>query len=170
MSALAPYMPYLFLFLFTVAMGVTGLCVVVLPNPVHSALALLANLVVTSIFYMVMMGAPFMAMVQLIVYAGAILVFILFVIMLMSLRKEEYTFKVWPMRALLGLGAAGIFFFQILALSPNFMGKALLGAQGPDAKVLADLIFSKYLLPFEMVSVLIFAAAVGAIALAKKRA
>jgi len=92
------------------------------------------------------------------------------VIMLMNLRKEEYTFKVWPMRTLLGIGAAAIFLFQVFALSPHFAGKALLGAQGPDAKVLADLIFSKYLLPFEMVSILIFAAAVGAIALAKKRA
>ncbi len=170
MSHLLPYMPYALLLLFTLALAVTGLGVIILPNPVHAALALLANLVVTSLLYLVMLGAPFVAMVQLIVYAGAILVFILFVIMLMNLRKEEYTFKVWPMRALLGIGAAAIFFFQIFALNPNFAGKALLGAQGPDAKVLADLIFSKYLMPFELVSLLIFAAAVGAIALAKKKA
>ncbi len=170
MSALLHYMPYLILLLFTVAMVVTGLGVIVLPNPVHAALALLANLIVTSLLYLVMLGAPFMAMVQLIVYAGAILVFILFVIMLMNLRREDYTFEVWPVRALAGLGIAAVFFFQLFVLSPHFVGKAMLGAQGPDAKVLADLIFSKYLLPFELVSLLIFAAAVGAIALAKKRA
>ena len=170
MSGLLPYMPYALLLVFTVAMVVTGLGVLLLPNPVHSALSLLANLIVTSLLYMVMLGAPFIAMVQLIVYAGAIMVFFLFVLMLMNLKKGEYTFKVWPMRALLGIGAAALFFFQTFALSPHFAGKALLGAQGPDAKVLADLIFSKYLLPFEMVSILIFAAAVGAIALAKKRA
>ncbi len=147
---------------------VSGLGVVSLKNPVHSALALLANLCLTAVLYLSYLSAPFLAVIQIIVYVGAILVFVLFVIMLMNIRKEEITEVLLSPRILFGLGAVAVFVAQILALNVFVIGKAS-KAKYIHAKDIADLLFTKYVLPFELVSVLIFAAACGAIALAKKR-
>ncbi|NPA15050.1 MAG: NADH-quinone oxidoreductase subunit J [Deferribacteres bacterium] len=146
----------------------SGVGVVALKNPVHSALALLANLTLTAVLYLSYLSAPFLGVVQIIVYVGAILVFILFVIMLMNVRKEDITETLLSPRLLFGLGAVVVFVAQILALNIFVSGSAQ-GAKYIHAKDIADLLFTKYVLPFELVSVLIFAAACGAIALAKKR-
>lgn len=147
----------------------SALGVVFIRHPVYSALSLLANLCVTAVLYLSLMGAPFIAMVQIIVYAGAIMVFFLFVIMLMNLSKGEYQERVVPWRLLLGLGAAALFAFQVFILAGEWRGFLPPGARGFGVKALSHFIFTRYILAFELVSVLIFVAALGAVALAKKK-
>ncbi len=154
-------------------MGVLGalmvLCalgVVFLKNPVHAALAFLANLCLTAVMYLAVMKAPFVAIVQVIVYMGAVVVFVLFVIMLVNMGKGESTERFFTPRLLFALAAVVVFLVQLAGLKLT-SGTAISGYI--HAGKIADVLFSKYVLPFELVSVLIFAAAVGAVALAKKR-
>ncbi len=147
----------------------SALGVVLIRHPVYSALSLLVNLCLTAILYLSLMGAPFIAMIQVIVYAGAIMVFFLFVIMLMNLRKGEYQEGWVPWRVLLALGAGAIFAIQIFILSGEWKGVVPPGAKGFGVKALSHLIFTRYILAFELVSILIFVAALGAVALAKKK-
>lgn len=158
----------LFLFL-ALLIFLSALGVVFLKNPVYSALSLLANLCVTAVMYLALMGAPFMAMLQIIVYAGAIMVFFLFVLMLMDLRKGEYEDRIGPWRLLLGLGAAVLFAIQVFVLGVEWKGWVRGGAHGVSISGISHLIFTRYILVFELVSVLIFVAALGAVALAKKK-
>ncbi len=147
---------------------VSALAVVFLKNPVHSAMAFLANLCVTAVLYLAVMSAPFIAAVQVIVYMGAILVFILFVIMLVDMNRGESTERLLSPRLFMGLAAVVLFVVQMLALNYFIRGTVPL-ANYVHASDVARVIFTKYALLFELVSVLIFAAAVGAVALAKKR-
>ncbi len=154
--------------LFGFLIVLSGLGVVFFKNPIYSALALLVNLCLTAVLYLAYLSAPFLAVVQVIVYVGAILVFVLFVIMLMDIRKEEITEVLFSPRLLFALGAVAVFVGQILAF--NIFMKEKIASNGYiHAKDIANLLFTKYALPFELVSVLIFAAACGAIVLAKKR-
>ncbi len=149
-------------------MVLTGLALVFLKNPVHAAIAFLVNLCITAVMYLAVMSAPFVAIVQVIVYMGAVLVFVLFVIMLVNLGKGESTERFFTPRLLFSLAVVLIFVIQMLTLR-GFSGEIAPIARYIHAKDIADVLFSKYVLPFELVSVLIFAAAVGAVALAKKR-
>jgi NADH-quinone oxidoreductase subunit J len=144
----------------------TGLAVVFLKNPVYAALAFLANLCLTAILYLAVLSAPFIAIVQVIVYMGAILVFILFVIMLMDLKKEDITERFFSPRLIFALVVVVVFLAQMLLIN---VPQSVQLAHYVHAKDIAQIIFTKYALLFELVSVLIFAAAVGAVALAKKR-
>lgn len=155
---------FLALLIFLSALGV-----VFLKNPVYSALSLLANLCITAVMYLALMGAPFIAMLQIIVYAGAIMVFFLFVLMLMDLRKGEYEDRMVPWRFLFGLGAAVLFAIQVFVLGAEWKGWVRGGAHGVSIGGISHLIFTRYILVFELVSVLIFVAALGAVALAKKK-
>ena len=158
----------LFLFL-ALLIFLSALGVVFLKNPVYSALSLLANLCITAVMYLALMGAPFIAMLQIIVYAGAIMVFFLFVLMLMNLRKGEYEDRVVPWRFLFGLGAAVLFAIQVFVLGAEWKGWVRGGAHGVSIGEISHLIFTRYILVFELVSVLIFVAALGAVALTKKK-
>ncbi len=146
----------------------TGLGVVFLKNPVHAALSLLANLCATAVLYLSVLSAPFVAIVQVIVYMGAVVVFVLFVIMLVNIRPNEITERFFTPRLVLSIAAVVVFAVQVLLVNALVKGK-----WHPTAYVhagdLAKVLFTKYALLFELVSVLIFAAAVGAVALAKKR-
>ena len=146
----------------------SALGVVFLKNPVYSALSLLANLCITAVLYLAFLSAPFLAVVQLIVYVGAVVVFVLFVIMLMDIRRGEITEKLLSTRTVFGLAITVVFLGQILVLGTFMVGK-LEPIKFIHAGEIADILFTKYVLPFELVSVLIFAAACGAVALAKKR-
>ena len=148
----------------------SALGVVLIRHPVYSALSLLANLCLTAILYLSLLGAPFIAMIQVIVYAGAIMVFFLFVIMLMNLRKGEYgEGPLVPWRLILALGAAAVFAIQIFILAGEWKGIIPPGTRSFGVKTLSHLIFTRYILAFELVSILIFVAALGAVALAKKK-
>ena len=142
-------------------------------NPVHSALCLVVVFVSLALLY-VLLGAEFLAAVQVIVYAGAIMVLFLFVIMLLNLETEVLSqglsraaFKACSLVGtglllllLLGGGAVK----ALRAMAPEQVS----GVPG-NTQAVAELLFTKYLLPFEVTSILLLAAIVGALVLAGKR-
>ena len=156
-----------FLVLALVAIA-TALGMLFSQNAVYSALFLVLNFVTVAIFYL-LLGAPFIAMSQITVYAGAIMVLFLFVIMLLDLKEEERR-KVKKLGLVAGLISVGaivaIFVRSLIATNP---GKDLPAPTAVgDTATLGKMLFTSYLLPFEIVSILLLVAMVGVILLSKK--
>jgi NADH-quinone oxidoreductase subunit J len=142
-------------------------------NPVHSVLWVLALFMhVAGIFLIV--GAEFLAAVQVIVYAGAILVFYLFVLMLLDLPTEESGPRFgthWPFAAAAGVGFAAIAWYAS-GSSHYLASPAGPRTEGPSFGSLGAIgraLFTDYALPFEIVSLILLAAIVGTIAIAKRK-
>lgn len=157
---------YLFAFLTLVC----GFLVIANPfsrNPVTSAMFLVLTIASLAGLF-VLLHAFFLAAVQVLVYAGAVMVLFLFVIMLLDLREEERR-RISAFALLGGLVSVG----AILAIFLSSLANSSLGAQ-PDPQLeggtldLGRLLFSQYLLPFEIVSVILLVAMVGVILLSKK--
>ena len=154
-----------------VALG-SGLIVVLSKNPVNSALGLVNTFFCLAIFY-VMLYAPFMAAVQIMVYAGAIMVLILFVIMLLNLGTEarkRYTHGVvWAAVASL-LVLINVMVFvkrgQVTGDEGDITTTAILNYG--HTELIGRTMFTEFLLPFEIASILLLVAIVGAVILAKK--
>lgn len=148
-------------------------------NPVHSMLWVLALFLhVAGIF--LLLGAEFLAAVQVIVYAGAILIFYLFVVMLLDLPDEEARprfGKHWPFAAAAGLSLAALAWLaRAEAFGPVALGVGAgaerVAAQAPPLGSLAAVgtaLFGPFALPFEMASLVLLAAIVGAVVLARTR-
>lgn len=139
-------------------------------HPVKSVLAVVVAFFFLAVSYVVL-SAPFIAALQVIVYAGAILVLFLFVLMLLNVAPESGAVGRRPIQAFLS-GAALIVFAALLLSLFRRSGAEIRGA-GASAGLseiapLARLLFSDYLLPFEALSVLLLAALVGAFVLARK--
>jgi NADH-quinone oxidoreductase subunit J len=141
-------------------------------NPVHSMLWVLALFLhVAGIFLLV--GAEFLAAVQVIVYAGAILVFYLFVLMLLDLPREAAGPRFgahWPLCAAAGLAFAALTWH---AREPGLVPTAEPApARGPSLGSLSAVgtaLFTQFALPFEIASLILLAAIVGAIVVAKRK-
>jgi NADH-quinone oxidoreductase subunit J len=147
-----------------------GALTVALKNPVHCGLALLALLLHVSGLF-VLLNAEFLWAVQVVVYAGAILVLYLFVLMLLNLKTEERyfhsSFHLFLIPALLG----SLYVLVLLFRSPfaGAKGDATAGAvlKEGDTYAVGIKMFSDYLLQFEIVGVFLLGAIIGAIVLAK---
>src|SRR5512139_2469685 len=140
-------------------------------NPVHSVLfMLLLFFHIAGVF--VLLNAEFLAAVQLIVYAGAILILYLFVVMLLSVDREVKAARAnrfWPWLMGFGLIIAGEIALLVLRGSfPADRGQAVKTA-GAGVKELGVELYTKYLVPFEIASVILLVGLVGAVMLAKKR-
>jgi len=143
-------------------------------NPVASALFLIATMVSIAILFLTL-NAPFLAAIQIIVYAGAIMVLFLFVIMLLNLRRDEFG----PERRRAQRFFAILFGFLFLIMIATAIDVGLSGLIPPQAvteevtptgvEPLAELLFTEYLFPFELASVLLLVAIVGAIVMAKRK-
>ena len=167
-------MEKLFFYLVSFVAVMSGFLVVRCKSPVHSALALVNTFFCLAVFY-VMLYAPFMAAIQIMVYAGAIMVLILFVIMLLNLgadAQRKYTHGlVWG--AVCGL---------LTLIVTGFLVKrgSVTGMEGditPEVvksfghtELIGKAIFTDFLLPFEITSILLLVAIIGAVILAKKEA
>lgn len=144
-------------------------------NAVHSALFLIVNFFTLAVFYLVL-GAPFLFAVQIIVYAGAIMVLFLFVIMLLGVDRDESLVERLrgqrPTAILLGLGLAAEMFVAIRASLGLARGPADFDQvvnEGGNAEALSRVLFRDYFLPFEVTSILLIVAAVAAMVLAQQR-
>jgi len=141
-------------------------------NPVHSVLWVLALFMhVAGIFLLV--SAELLAAVQVIVYAGAILVFYLFFLMLLDLPSETAAPRFgahWPLCVAAGLGFAGLVFyaqtFRLLLVEKRAV--AAVPLQG-NLSALGAALFRQFALPFEILSLVLLAAIVGAVVVARKR-
>ena len=158
--------PLIFLLLAALTV-VSALTVVVHKNPVHSACALVLTLCLLAVFF-VGLDAQLVALLQVIVYAGAIVVLFLFVIMLLNLQVET---RAMAGALLVGSAAAGGVALAALifaALGRTVAPAAAVPAGFGETAALARQLFTAYLLPFELTSVLLLVAIVGAVALARK--
>ena len=146
----------------------SAIVVVAQRNPMTSAFALIVTLCSMSVIF-ALLGSPFIAVLQVIVYAGAIMVLFLFVLMLLNVRSEEDT----PLRGGRTLRGIALALVTLLVLQA---GTVLLRSEpGPapafdaSTRKMAEILFSPHFLyVFEATSILILAALVGAVALAKK--
>jgi len=158
---------YIFAFL-TLACGVLVVANPFSRNPVTSAMFLVLTIISMAGLF-VLLHAFFLAAVQVLVYAGAVMVLFLFVIMLLDLKEEERrkVKKLGLVAGLVSVGAiVGIFVKSLLATQP---GKNLPAPTAEGATIpLGRLLFTNYLLPFEIVSILLLVAMVGVILLSKK--
>jgi len=168
-------------FLFFVFAGIAvlgSLLVIGQRNPIYSVLALIVAFFGLSGLY-VLLEAPFVAVVQIIIYAGAIMVLFLFVVMLLNVPREDAAewdrthpyYRPWPLR--IGTALALLMALQLgWALSRTPGLGAGVAADRPAASSVAELgrvLFTDYMFAFEVTSILIIIAMVGAVALARKR-
>ena len=163
-------MAFVFFAYFAVVSIVAGILTVALKNPVQCGLALLALLLHVSGLF-VMLNAEFLWAVQVIVYAGAILVLYLFVLMLLNLKTDDRYFHART-PYLLAPAVIGLIYLLFLLIRSPFSGSrgdastAAVLLDG-DAHAVGIKMFSDYLLQFEIIGVFLTGAIVGAIVLAK---
>lgn len=157
-----------FLFLAAIAI-LSAISMLFARNSVYSALFLVINLATVAVLYL-LLNAAFIAMVQVTVYTGAIMVLFLFVIMLLgSQRAATGPDLPWqmPVAIALGLALMATLVYALLGRYPmGLASQALLQGFGSPQSV-GELLFSRYLLPFEATSILLLAAMVGAIVLTR---
>lgn len=140
-------------------------------NPVHSVMyMLLLFFHIAGVF--VLLNAEFLAAVQLIVYAGAILILYLFVVMLLSVDRESQAAranKYWPW--LIAFGVLVIGEIALLVMRGSFPAEAgrTMSSLDTSVKALGKELYTNYLVPFEVASVILLVGLVGAVMLAKKR-
>jgi NADH-quinone oxidoreductase subunit J len=157
------------LFLFFGAVCVAGaINLLVQSHPINSALSLIVVMASLAAEYL-LLGAEFVAAVQVIVYAGAIMVLFLITIMLLNAGKEDRTQE---SRVATLLGVPGVVIGGVLVawtlIHRSDMGSVAIGALPGDPKAIARLLFHEFLLPFEVTSVLILIAIMGAVVLASR--
>ena len=153
---------FLFILFAVLTLG-GGLGVVLTRNVVHAALALLLSLVAVAGVYLILY-AEFLALVQVLIYGGSIIIVLLFAIMLT--RGSEYPRisdnRQWPLAALAALGVLGV-------LVPSFMINSLdnTKAHSPVFTDLANSLFTRWAIPFEIASLVLLVALIGAIIIAR---
>lgn len=156
-------------------MVVSSLMVILRKNPVHSALFLVLTFLCLAVLYL-LLNAQFIAAIQVIVYAGAIMVLFIFVIMLLNLESEVASKsghglqKFWAMviSIVLAISFVSIMTVKVFTGEKGIFTPETVNAAG-NSEVIGRLLFTEFLLPFEITSVLLLAAIIGAIVLAKKK-
>ncbi len=173
-----------------IALG-AAIAVVMMRNPVHAALMLVTNLLAVAGIY-ALLEAPFLAVAQVIVYAGAIVVLFLFVIMLLGVSREERLGGGIPLQTPVGLAVgAALAVVLVAGVAGPFLGpEAVCGPEGEAAAVgagedpqcaglaeaneagnvrgVGEILFTDYVWPFEVTSALLVVAAVGAVVIGRR--
>ncbi|MDP2167177.1 MAG: NADH-quinone oxidoreductase subunit J [Thermodesulfovibrionales bacterium] len=166
-------LPQVLFLYFAFAIVALSLAVITRKNPVHSVIFMLVLFFHIAALYLTL-NAEFLAAIQIIVYAGAILVLFLFVVLMLNLKEEvtEHRYiSLWAVGVLLSIAISAIFLMTLSSIP--------LGAKGvfsPDViasethtVALGKLLYTEFLYPFEIASVILLVAIVGAVVLAKKR-
>lgn len=163
-------MAQLFFFYLAGIIVLTSILVVALRNPVYSALSLLIMFFHVAGLY-VTLHAEFVAAVQIIVYAGAILVLYLFVVMLLNLHREDRYHAQLPVAALLGaviLTEGILLMLQRGGSAPSQPVPAPPAPAVGNTEAIGEVLYSTYVFPFEIASLILLVAMIGAIVLAKR--
>ena len=166
-------LPKLFFGYFAIVSIILALLVITRRNPVHSVLWMLVLFFHIAGIYL-FLNAEFLAAVQIILYAGAILVLFLFVIMMLNLKEEIDADKLigeWPIGVALGLSILMLIIFSISKIIYGPLGQQTIEAikQETHTKALGRVLYTDYILHFEIAGIILLVAIVGAIVLAKKR-
>ena len=143
-------------------------------HPINSALSLIVVMTSLAVLYL-LLGAEFLAIAQIIVYAGAVMVLFTFVVMLLNAGREERTLGSWVARPIgftsvaVLLAVLATVILHIQGLGSADLGHGLTNAPNQSNLVLlSQVLFHELLLPFEVTSVLILIAILGAVAIARK--
>jgi len=160
----------LFILFGAMAIG-CALAVVAQRNPLYSAISLIGVFISLACLY-VMLAAPFIAAVQVIVYAGAIMVLVVFVIMLLNVEEEEHRrtrlrFLVPAAVALAAVLIAEVTFILVSVQQSRVVPTSSVSDTGLTQSI-GSALFTQYLLPFEITSILLLMAIVGAMTLARR--
>lgn len=162
---------YLFIFLAVLAVA-SALAMVINRNTVNSALFLVLNMVALSGLFL-LLKAQFLAIIQVLVYAGAIMVLFLFVIMLLNIQNEESLFSKLRIKYfvafLLGVGVFSQILYSIGSFSDTLPTVSPEMAEVGTVEAVGEVLFTEYLLPFELTAILLTAAVVGAIIVAQHK-
>ena len=152
---------------------IASLLLITRKNPIHSALFLVLTFLCVAVLYL-LLQSQFLAVIQVVVYAGAIVMLIIFVVMLLDLEEELRSGLKLFYSKVIGSVLAVLF---LLGIIYSVAATALTGKVGPytpekvsaNVKAVGEVLFTQYLFPFEIVSVLLVTAIVGAVVLSKKR-
>jgi len=149
----------------------SGVLVITRKNPVHSALALILTLLSLAGLYL-MLYAPFVAGVQIILYVGGIMVLFLFVIMLVNLERslKEKQFNQQWIAGVLAAVALGALFIAIYIKGHDLFSMPIKTVpETQNTQRIGEMLYSSYMFPFEIASLLLLVAIIGAVVMAKKR-
>ncbi len=165
-------MEQIFFYIFAAIAVIAAIGVISVKNPVHSAFYLMITLLqVAAIF--ILLRSPFLAAVQVFIYVGAVMVLFLFAVMMLDIGKEEMreafnqqsVIAIPAVVVMLGLIAYMIIGGKLLAPVGKYTDSVLIGN---SSEILGRELYTKYLFPFEVVSILLLVALVGAIVLVMK--
>jgi NADH-quinone oxidoreductase subunit J len=166
-------METLFFAIISLVAIVSAILVITCKNPINSALSLIMTFFCLATYY-VMLDAPFMAAVQVMVYAGAIMVLIVFTIMLLNIRvnatqKHSHKILLGSIIGFFTLVNSVVLLFKSQAAAPvsNLTGEMIKNLG--HSELLGREMFTTFLLPFEITSILLLVAIVGSVVLAKKK-
>jgi len=171
---MAPVATPFFFYLLSGLALIGGVLVITRRNPVHSALALIVTLLALAGIYL-MLYAPFVAGVQIILYAGGIMVLFLFVIMLVSIErveKEKQFNKQWIVAILASFGLGLLFvmvFTKSTLLRELTKNPVAQFTENNNTQQMGYALYGNYMLAFEIASLLLLVAIVGAVVMAKKK-
>jgi NADH-quinone oxidoreductase subunit J len=171
---MAPVATPFFFYLLSGLALIGGVLVITRRNPIHSALALIVTLLALAGIYL-MLYAPFVAGVQIILYAGGIMVLFLFVIMLVSIErveKEKQFNKQWIVAILASLGLGLLFvmvFTKSTLLRELTKNPVAQFTENNNTQQMGYALYGNYMLAFEIASLLLLVAIVGAVVMAKKK-
>ncbi len=153
---------------------ISAILLILQKNPVYSALLLITHFFALAGFYL-LLNAQFLAVLQILVYAGAIMVLFVFVIMLLNLQNEETLRDPYNLRKIIAtvLGVVlflqfGIFFF-IKAKHDLDINQSVNSIQAGSIQKISEALFTTYLVPFEVTSFLLLVGIISAIVLAKRK-
>ena len=161
---------------YTLAALILGFAVLVVSsrNTVHSVLFLVLTFLFVAGLY-VTLGAEFLAVIQVLVYAGGIVVLYLFVVMLVNLKRPAETHRDPHRQGRLALVLSGLVLAELVAIalygtmrSPEVASSSATTAMGGNVEQVGWLLYTDYLIPFELASILLLVAMIGAIVLAKR--
>ena len=161
---------------YTLSAFILGFAVLVITtrDTVHSVLFLVMDFLFVAALY-VLLEAPFLAVIQVLVYAGGIVVLYLFVVMLVNLKRPPEAHQDPRRRAKLGFGLSAAILVELLAIAAYSSGRpAQVAPASPPLPVTGNveqvgwLLYTSYLIPFEIASMLLLVAMIGAIVLAKR--
>ena len=151
-----------------VAVG-SALGLILKRNPIHGALFLVVNLASISVLYLTL-GAEFLALAQIIVYAGAIMVLFVFAIMVLIPGKEETGPDPLRRVRVFAIPLGGALLVLLAGVATRWTTGPPVPSSGGSLETLGRVLFTDYLLPFELTSVLLLAAMVGVLLLARRKA
>jgi NADH-quinone oxidoreductase subunit J len=168
---MTPVAPVFFFYFLSAMAIVSAILVITRKNAVHSALSLIVTLLSLAGLYL-MLYAPFVAGVQVVLYAGGIMVLFLFVIMLVNLEnlaKEEQFNKQWHVGLFACLVLGAMFLYVVKKGNSIFPVNTVSMPEVENTQKIGLALYQNYLLPFEIASLLLLVAIVGAVVMAKKR-